>query len=299
MNIASRRLIPATIVIFLSYLILALPPEKPNLSATLDFIPEVSLFRNFNLNQPHNKPFVAEMGSKNPCIVTASADIKKAVEGVVNAAFGYGGQKCSANSRVYLESSIAGEFTSALKSKVEGIVVGDPREKEVFYGPLVNGKALDNFTGAVEEIKKAGGSILTGGGVLKDGSLSRGCYAQPTVGTGIPHDHRLFSEELFVPLLLVDNFETLDEALEKANSTGYGLTAGIFSEDEGEIEKFFNAIEFGVCYSNRSGGATTGAWPGAQSFGGWKASGSTGKGVGGPYYLLSFFREQSQTRVTD
>ncbi|HXW98100.1 MAG TPA: aldehyde dehydrogenase family protein, partial [Methanomicrobiales archaeon] len=111
-----------------------------------------------------------------------------------------------------------------------------------------------------------------------------------------PQDHPLVKRELFVPFLVMDTFTTLAEALRKANDTEYGLTAGIFSEDRAEVEAFFREIRFGVCYSNRQGGATTGAWAGRQPFGGWKASGSTGKGVGGPYYLLSYLREQAQTR---
>ncbi|MDG6957943.1 MAG: aldehyde dehydrogenase family protein, partial [Nitrososphaerota archaeon] len=94
-----------------------------------------------------------------------------------------------------------------------------------------------------------------------------------------------------------NGFSGLDEALQRANSTDYGLTAGIFTKDKKEIKKFFDGIKFGVTYANRSGGSTTGAWPGAQSFTGWKASGVTGKGVGSPYYLLTFLRDQSQTDV--
>ncbi|MBI3115929.1 MAG: aldehyde dehydrogenase family protein, partial [Thaumarchaeota archaeon] len=108
-----------------------------------------------------------------------------------------------------------------------------------------------------------------------------------------------FKEELFVPLLAVDEFKTLDEAIAKANNTEYGLTAGIFSEDRKEVKKFLDTIQFGVVYANRKGGATTGAWPGAQTFVGWKASGATGKGIGGPNYLMSFLREQSQTVVKE
>ncbi len=102
---------------------------------------------------------------------------------------------------------------------------------------------------------------------------------------------------LFVPILIIDNYGTLAEAVAEANSTEYGLTAGIFSENDDEIEYFFTHIQSGVTYANRRGGATTGAWPGTQSFCGWKASGSTGRGVGGPFYLLSYLREQAQTRI--
>jgi 1-pyrroline-5-carboxylate dehydrogenase len=137
------------------------------------------------------------------------------------------------------------------------------------------------------------------GHVLNDGDRHRGYYVEPTIITDLPSDHRLFREELFVPMILVDEFKSLDEALRKANDTEYGLTAGIFAEDPREIQEFMSKIEFGVAYANRRGGATTGAWPGAQTFVGWKSSGATGKGIGGPNYLLNFVREQSQTIVTE
>ena len=105
------------------------------------------------------------------------------------------------------------------------------------------------------------------------------------------------ANELFLPFLVVAPVDSLDEALALANDTEYGLTAGIFSEDTDEVEHFFDTIEAGVVYANRKGGATTGAWPGCQSFCGWKASGSTGKGGLGPYYVQQFLREQSRTVV--
>jgi 1-pyrroline-5-carboxylate dehydrogenase len=255
------------------------------------------LYRSFAASQPYPKPVVLELGSKNPAIVTAHAEIEKAVEGVVRAAFGYSGQKCSAASRLYLEKSIADTFLDALSRRIEKLKVGDPREKEVFTGPVITRKALATFRNAIDEAKMDGGRIIAGGNVLERGIYGRGNYAVPTVISDLSPEHRLLKEELFVPILTVDTFTTLREALIKANNTEFGLTAGIFSEKETECEYFFDHIKFGVTYSNRRGGATTGAWPGAQPFGGWKGSGSTGRGVGGPYYLLSFVREQAQTKV--
>jgi 1-pyrroline-5-carboxylate dehydrogenase len=257
------------------------------------------LRREFLAHQPYPKPMVLEMGSKNPTIVTASADLRKAVEGIIRASSGYDGQKCSATSRVYVQDVVKSQFLDMLTTRVRELVVGDPRRKGVFLGPLINQTALERFTKAVKDAKRGGGTIVCGGHVRSDGDLARGYYVEPTVITDLPREHRLFSEELFVPLIVVDEFKTLDEALRKANDTDYGLTAGIFAEDPQEIQKFMNTIEFGVAYANRRGGATTGAWPGAQTFVGWKGSGATGKGIGGPHYLLSFIREQSQTIVSE
>ena len=108
---------------------------------------------------------------------------------------------------------------------------------------------------------------------------------------------KLFSKELFVPIICVTDYEEFDEAIRLCNESQYGLTAGIYSNKEEEINWFLDDIECGVVYVNRSIGATTGAMVGCQSFGGWKDSGTTGKGTGGPYYLMQFMREQSQTFV--
>lgn len=255
------------------------------------------LFKNFSARQPYPKPLIAEMGSKNPVIVTAKADLGKAAEGVVRGAFGYCGQKCSATSRVYVQEPVAREFMESMRVRTEALKIGDPREREVFLGPLIDGKAMRTFVEAVDLCTKDGGTVITGGRVRDTGLLSKGYYVEPTLVTGLPRGHPLEKRELFVPFLVIDTFSTLGEALEKANDAEYGLTAGIFSEDEDEVEVFFREIRFGVCYANRRGGATTGAWAGHQPFGGWKASGSMGKGVGGPYYLLSYMREQAQTRL--
>ena len=145
--------------------------------------------------------------------------------------------------------------------------------------------------------KASGGKILHGGKILKQGKLSAGFFVEPTIIDGLPKDHMLGREELFVPILCIFGVDSLDEAIMLSNSVDYGLTAGIFSEDEAEIEKFFKEVEAGVVYANRVKSATTGAMVGAQPFVGWKLSGTSGKGAGGAYYLLQFMREQSQTKV--
>ena len=255
------------------------------------------LFRRFHTEQPYPKPILLEMGSKNPTIVAASADISKAVEGTVRAAFGYGGQKCSATSRVYVEKGAKDRFLTAFKSRVEKIKVGDPREKDVFMGPIIDGKAVDKFRAAVEEAKRSGARIVAGGGMPEGAAAGKGYYVSPTVVADLPEDSRLVKEELFLPFVVVNEADSVDDAVAKANATDYGLTAGIFARNKKDVKAFFDGIKFGVTYANRSGGSTTGAWPGAQSFTGWKASGVTGRGVGSPFYLLNFLRDQSQTTV--
>ena len=114
----------------------------------------------------------------------------------------------------------------------------------------------------------------------------------------VPAGHRLSRDELFVPFVAVTRVGSFEEALAEANAVDYGLTAGVFSREQAELDAFLDGIEAGVVYVNRRAGATTGAWPGFQSFCGWKSSGSTGKGGLGPYYVAQFMREQSRTIVS-
>ncbi len=253
------------------------------------------LFRTFSRDFP--KPCITEMGGKNPTIVTRNADLDKAVEGVARSAFGFSGQKCSACSRVYVERPVYDDFIDRLVARTEELVVGDPVDRDVFVGPVIDARSVDRYERAVSQAQE--GTIRTGGKRLTDGDLGHGHYVAPTVVDGLPVDHELFRKELFLPFVAVAPVDSLDEALKLANDTEYGLTAGIFSEDSGEIERFFDGIIAGVVYANRKGGATTGAWPGCQSFCGWKGSGSSGKGGLGPYYVQQFLREQSRTLVVD
>ncbi|MGZ8563268.1 MAG: aldehyde dehydrogenase family protein, partial [Candidatus Limnocylindria bacterium] len=158
-----------------------------------------------------------------------------------------------------------------------------------------NERSLGKFTDAVAEAMRDGGTIEAGGEVLHDPDTERGYFPTPTVVSGLPTSHRLFRDELFVPFIVVGEVDSLDEALKLSNDTAYGLTAGIFSHDDEQIRRFLDTMQAGVVYVNRRSGATTGAWPGIQSFGGWKGSGSSGKSGLGPYYVMQFLREQSQT----
>jgi 1-pyrroline-5-carboxylate dehydrogenase len=257
----------------------------------------LGLVRSVSTDWP--KPVITEMGGKNPVIVTARADLGKAVEGVAKSAFGYSGQKCSAASRVYVERPVYDTFVERLTARTAGLKVGDPAERDVYTGPVIDARAVARFEAAAALAVKDGGKVRAGGHRLTEGEFGNGTFVAPTVVDGLPPDHDLFKRELFLPFLVVAPVESLDEAITRANDTEYGLTAGIFSEDPGEIERFFDRVEAGVLYANRKGGATTGAWPGAQSFPGWKASGSTGKGGLGPYYVQQFMREQSRTVVVD
>ena len=254
----------------------------------------MDLFRTFSKRWP--KPCIVEMGGKNPAIVTAKADLDEAAAGIVRSAFGFGGQKCSANSRVYVERRAHDELVKLLVEKTATIAIGDPLVRTSWLGPIIDERAVQRYLAAVADARRDG-RILVGGERLTDGDLARGTFVEPTVVGHLPADHRLFQDELFVPFTAVHAVDSLDEALRLANDSTYGLTAGVYTEDPSEVDRFLDEIEAGVLYVNRAAGATTGAWPGVQAFGGWKGSGSTGKAGLSLYYPAHFMREQSHTIV--
>jgi 1-pyrroline-5-carboxylate dehydrogenase len=197
---------------------------------------------------------------------------------------------------VYVEQPVHDELVRMLVEKTEKLTIGDPIKRENWLGPIIDQKAVDRHQDAVADARRDG-QVYIGGEHLRDGDLARGFYVEPTVVGNLPADHRLFKDELFAPFTAVQAVESLDEAHRLANDTIYGLTAGVYSEDQAEIDRFLDEIEAGVLYVNRRAGATTGAWPGVQAFGGWKGSGSTGKAGLSRYYVAQFLREQSHTVV--
>jgi 1-pyrroline-5-carboxylate dehydrogenase len=248
------------------------------------------------LSQKWVKPCLMELGGKNAVIVMDSADVDAAAEGVMKSAFGLQNQKCSATSRVYVHRKVYADFVEKLLQKTKGITMGDVTDKDTWFGPVINQKAVGRWEGAVTQAKKEG-KVLVGGERLKGGVFDKGHFVAPTVAE-LPLTSSLFDEELFAPFLAIAPIESLDQGLAEANKVEYGLTAGFFSTKPEEIDRFFDEVEAGVCYVNKRSGATTGAWPGAQPFTGWKGSGSSGKGGCGPWYVQQFMREQSRTVIT-
>jgi 1-pyrroline-5-carboxylate dehydrogenase len=241
------------------------------------------------------KPCLLELGGKNATIVLRSADLDAAAEGVTRSAFSLQNQKCSATSRVYVEQPVLEPFLERLLEKTKALRMGDPSERDVFFGPVINQRAVERYESAVGQARREG-TILVGGTRLTGGIFDRGYFVAPTIAR-LPLESTLYQEELFVPFLAVGEVSSFDQALGETNRVEYGLTAGIFSTDQREVARFFDEVEAGVCYANKRTGATTGAWPGAQPFCGWKGSGSTGKGGCGPYYVAQFMREQSRTVI--
>jgi 1-pyrroline-5-carboxylate dehydrogenase len=161
-------------------------------------------------------------------------------------------------------------------------------------GPVIDEAALKRFAAAAGDAASAG-SVLLGGKQLTGGLFDSGPYVAPTIVQGLAPDHRINRYELFLPFISILPFDDLDEAIADANRSSFGLTAGIYTQDQAELDRFLGTIEAGVLYANRAAGATTGAWPGFQTFCGWKGSGITGKGGLGSWYVPQFMREQSHT----
>ena len=240
------------------------------------------------------RPVLGEMGGKNPAFVTANADLSLAATGIARSAFGLQGQKCSAASKAYVARDMVDEFLDKLADTAGKFVVGDPRQRDVFMGPVIDEEALNRFKQASAQAG-SDGSVVLGGEQLTGGLFDGGPYVAPTIVSGLSADHRINRDELFLPFISVQPFDDLEKAIADANRSAFGLTAGIYSRDEGEVDTFLNTIEAGVLYANRASGATTGAWPGFQTFCGWKGSGTSGKGGLGSWYVPQFMREQSRT----
>lgn len=271
-------------------------PDVDGITFTGSYEVGMSIFRDFSTAYP--KPVICEMGGKNPSIVSAKADLDLAARGIARSAFGFSGQKCSANSRVYVQREVYDELLTKVVERSQELVLDNPTRRDAFLGPVIDADSVARYEAAVAHAKEAGGQVALGGevlGVAPDGTT--GHYVAPTIVTGLPVDDRLFRDELFLPFVAIAPVDSLEEALELANDTDLGLTAGFFSSEQAEIDQFFDTIEAGVVYVNRPAGATTGAWPGVQPFGGWKGSGTYGNAGGGLYYVQQFLREQSRTVV--
>ncbi len=255
----------------------------------------MKMYRDF-ANRNYVRPIVLELGGKNPVIVSRNADLTDAATGIVRSAFGLQGQKCSAASRVIVEEPVYDELLGRLKDMTEKLVIGDPTERATYLGPVINHSAYNDFKNFNEEINQAGGKFLTGGHVKTGGMYDKGYYCEPTFVTDLPFSHRLWQYEMFLPITTIGKVGNLDEAMKIANNVNYGLTAGFYGSLK-ETDWFFDQIEAGVTYANRPQGATTGAWPGFQPFGGWKGSGASGKNGGGLYYVQLYMHEQIRTLI--
>jgi len=234
------------------------------------------------------KKVVAEMGGKNAIIVDADADLDQAVAGVIQSAFGYQGEKCSACSRVLVLASCYDRFLQRLVEAVRGITVGPPEDPTFFMGPLIEERAVERLQGYLELAHREGKVAVVG-------SAPAGAfYSPPGLVTDLPRDSRILREELFGPLLAVTRVNDIAEALTLANDSDYALTGGLYSRSPAAIARVAAEFAVGNLYLNR---AITGAMVGRQPFGGFRLSG-VGSKAGGPDYLLQFMEPRVVTENT-
>ena len=223
----------------------------------------------------HVKNVIAEMGGKNAIIVDSDADIDAAIWPVVQSAFGYMGQKCSAASRLIVLEENYDKFVTKFKSAVETLIFAPPEDSRSDIGAVIDAEAKKKIEGYIE-LGKAEGTLLTQG-APGEGS---GHFVPPTVFADIPPDSRLAREEIFGPVVCIFKAADFDEALRLANDTDYALTGGLFSRSPANIERACREFMVGSLYINRG---TTGAMMKRHPFGGFRLSGMGSKAMGSDY----------------
>ncbi|HEY1897551.1 MAG TPA: L-glutamate gamma-semialdehyde dehydrogenase [Terracidiphilus sp.] len=231
------------------------------------------------------KRTILEMGGKDSILVCADADVDTAAEGVVAAAFGFSGQKCSACSRAIIEAPIYDIFVERVRERVAELTVGDPTENRSM-GPVINQSALESMLKFIETGKQEGRLVAGGNAVT---TPAGGYFLEPTVIADVAPDAMIAQEEIFGPVLALIRVESFEEGLSVANNTEYGLTGALYTGDRERLNLARREFHVGNLYLNRK---CTGAMVGAHPFGGFNMSGTDSK-AGGPDYLYLFTQAKS------
>jgi len=251
----------------------------------LEILREASVVRP---GQDHVKRVICEMGGKNAIIVDADADLDEAITAIIDSAFGYQGQKCSAASRLILLDAVHDRLLERLVDAARSLAVGPTKDPRHFIGPVIEAAAKKRILDYIALGKREGICLL------EAAAPAEGWFVGPAVFAAIEPRHRLAQEEIFGPVLAVMRARDFDHALEIANSTSYALTGGVFSRSPAHIEQARREFRVGNLYINRS---ITGAVVGRQPFGGFKLSG-IGSKAGGPDYLLQFLEPRTISENT-
>jgi RHH-type proline utilization regulon transcriptional repressor/proline dehydrogenase/delta 1-pyrroline-5-carboxylate dehydrogenase len=238
--------------------------------------------------QQHVKRVIAEMGGKNAVIVDADADLDEAVTHIIDSAFGYQGQKCSAASRLILVEAVHDRLLKRLVEAVRSLKIGAPKDPRHFIGPVIDAAARARIAGYIDLGKREGKCML------EMAVPKEGYYIGPAIFSEIEPQHRLAQEEIFGPVLAVIRARDFDDALRIAKQSSYALTGGLFSRSPAHIEEARRELRVGNLYINRG---ITGAVVGRQPFGGLKLSG-IGSKAGGPDYLLQFVEPRTVSENT-
>lgn len=236
------------------------------------------------------KRVVAEMGGKDAIIVAGDADLDEAATGVVQSAFGFQGQKCSACSRAIIDASVYDTMLDKIVERTAKIKLADPSDPSTNMSAVINEKAFKTINSYIEKGKGEGGRVLFGGG--SDGE--QGFFIEPTVIADVKPGATIEQEEIFGPVLAVIKAQDYDYALQIANDTQFGLTGAVYSADEAKLERARKEFHVGNLYLNRK---CTGALVGVHPFGGFNMSGTDSKAGGRDYLLLFLQAKVSAERV--
>ena len=236
------------------------------------------------------KRVVAEMGGKDAIIVADDADLDEAATGVVQSAFGYQGQKCSACSRAIIDARVYDSMIEKIAERTAKIKVGDPSDNANAMSAVINEKAFNSINGYIEKGKAEGGRVVAGGG--SDGE--QGFFIEPTVIADVQAGSTIEQEEIFGPVLAVIKANDYTDALRIANDTQFGLTGAVYSTDEAKLDRARNEFHVGNLYLNRK---CTGALVGVHPFGGFNMSGTDSKAGGRDYLLLFMQAKLSSEKV--
>jgi len=231
------------------------------------------------------KRVVAEMGGKDAIIVADDADLEAAATGVVQSAFGFQGQKCSACSRLIVDETVHDRLMVKVVALTRALKIGEPSDGDTNLAAVVNKRAFDKTLDYVQKGVDEGGKVVTGG----KGDDSQGYFIEPTIIDDVQPGATIEQEEIFAPVLAVIKAKNFDHALEIANDTEFGLTGAVYSTDQGRLERAKREFHVGNLYLNRK---CTGAMVGAHPFGGFNMSGTDSK-AGGREYLLQFMQAKS------
>ncbi|MEM9477106.1 MAG: betaine-aldehyde dehydrogenase [Pseudomonadota bacterium] len=210
------------------------------------------------------KAVTMELGGKSPLIVCEDADLDAAVSGAINGNFYSSGQVCSNGTRVFVHHSIRPAFLARLTARLDGVVMGDPLDEAVNFGPLVSENQMEIVLSYIARGREEGADLITGG----NRADRPGWFVEPTVFAGVTDDMIIARDEIFGPVMTVLDFDTEDEVIARANATPFGLAAGVFTRDLARAHRMVAALEAGTCWIN-----SYNLTPSGMPFGGVKASG--------------------------
>ncbi|WP_151980063.1 betaine-aldehyde dehydrogenase [Acinetobacter guerrae] len=214
------------------------------------------------------KEVTMELGGKSPLIICEDANLDRAADIAVMANFFSSGQVCTNGTRVFIPKSLKSDFEQAIVERVQRIRIGDPLVMGTNFGPLTSFPHMEKVLSYIESGKQQGAKLLIGGERATDSSLAKGAYVLPTVFTNCTDDMKIVQEEIFGPVMSILSYDHIEEAIQRANNTNFGLAAGVVTQDISQAHRIIHQLEAGICWIN-----TWGESPAEMPVGGYKQSG--------------------------